>query len=86
MQTGEPPTAGTPGEKLQHVETSNASRRMRPNSTDRTGLGNMKSTELANLCPDTHDEGRVATETGLTRIGSSYDLRHAIPDHAELSL
>ena len=28
--------------------------------------GNVKSTELANLCPDILDEVRVATETGLT--------------------
>ena len=26
----------------------------------------MKSTELANLCPDTLDEVRIATESGLT--------------------
>jgi hypothetical protein len=33
--------------------------------------GNVKSTELANLCPDILDEVRNATETGLTRIGSN---------------
>ncbi|UPK65286.1 transposase [Rhodococcus pyridinivorans] len=48
--------------------------------------GNMKSTELANLCPDTLDEVRVATEAGLTRIGSSYDLCHGFLDHTRLSL
>ncbi|MGV9829206.1 transposase, partial [Rhodococcus pyridinivorans] len=41
--------------------------------------GNMKSTELANLCPDTLDEVRVATEAGLTRIGSSYDRVSRLP-------
>ncbi|WP_213935129.1 hypothetical protein [Rhodococcus sp. B50] len=46
----------------------------------------MKSTELANLCPDTLDEVRTATETGLTRIGSSYDLCHGFLDHTGLSL
>ncbi|PBC46238.1 DDE endonuclease [Rhodococcus sp. ACS1] len=48
--------------------------------------GNMKSTELANLCPDALDEVRVATESGLTLIGSSYDLCHSFLDHARLSL
>ena len=48
--------------------------------------GNMKSTELANLCPDTLGEVRTATETGLTRIGSNYDLCHGFLDHTELSL
>ncbi|WP_132476341.1 IS630 family transposase [Rhodococcus sp. SMB37] len=48
--------------------------------------GNMKSTELANLCPDILDEVRIATETGLTRIGSNYDLCHGFLDHTGLSL
>ena len=48
--------------------------------------GNMKSTELANLCPDILDEVRNATETGLTRIGSNYDLCHSFLDHTGLSL
>ncbi|WP_368680409.1 IS630 family transposase (plasmid) [Rhodococcus opacus] len=48
--------------------------------------GNMKSTELANLCPDILDEVRTATETGLTRIGSNYDLCHSFLDHTGLSL
>ncbi|MGV9869394.1 transposase [Rhodococcus koreensis] len=47
--------------------------------------GNMKSTELANLCPDILDEVRIATETGLTRIGSNYDLCHSFLDHTGLS-
>ncbi len=46
----------------------------------------MKSTELANLCPDTLDEVRTATETGLARIGSSYDLCLGFLDHTGLSL
>ncbi|RZL77588.1 MAG: IS630 family transposase, partial [Rhodococcus sp. (in: high G+C Gram-positive bacteria)] len=48
--------------------------------------GNMKSTELANLCPDILDEVRIATETGLARIGSNYDLCHSFLDHTGLSL
>ena len=36
--------------------------------------GNLKATELANLCPDTLDEADTAAHTGLHRIGSSYQL------------
>ncbi|WP_201453262.1 transposase [Rhodococcus sp. T7] len=48
--------------------------------------GNMKSTELANLCPEILDQVRIATEAGLTRIGSNYDLCHSFLDHTGLSL
>jgi transposase len=48
--------------------------------------GNVKSVELANLCPDTIDEARTATESGLTRVGSNYDLCYAFLAHTGLSL
>ncbi len=48
--------------------------------------GNVKSTELANLCPDTLDEAHAAADTGLTRIGSDYDLCFNFLDHTGLSL
>lgn len=48
--------------------------------------GNIKSTELANLCPDTIDDARTATETGLERVGSNYDLCFNFLDHTGLSL
>lgn len=49
--------------------------------------GNMKSIHrIGELCPYTLDEVRVATESGLTRIGSSYDLCHSFLDHIGLSL
>ena len=48
--------------------------------------GNVKSTELANLCPDTLDEADTAAHTGLRRIGSSYDLCFNFLDHTGLHL
>jgi transposase len=48
--------------------------------------GNLKATELANLCPDTIDEAHTAAEAGLKRIGSSYELCFAFLDHTGLSL
>ena len=33
--------------------------------------GNVKTVELANLCPDTIDEAHAAAESGLNRVGSS---------------
>jgi len=33
--------------------------------------GDIKSVDLANLCPDTIDEAQAAAEPGLTRVGSS---------------
>lgn len=47
---------------------------------------NIKSTELANLCPDTIDEARTATETGLERVGTNYDLCFNFLDHTGLFL
>jgi transposase len=48
--------------------------------------GNVKSVELANLCPDTIDEAHAATESGLNRVGSNYDLCFAFLAHTGLSL
>jgi transposase len=48
--------------------------------------GNVKQIELANLCPDTIDEAHDAAQTGLARIGSSYDLCYAFLAHTGLSL
>jgi transposase len=48
--------------------------------------GNVKARELANLCPDTIDEARTATQTGLERVGSSYQLCFNFLDHTGLSL
>ena len=48
--------------------------------------GNIKATELANLCPQAIDEAHTAAETGLVRIGSSYQLCFAFLDHTGLSL
>jgi len=48
--------------------------------------GNVKSVELANLCPDTIGEAQLAAETGLQRVGTSYDLCFAFLAHTGLSL
>lgn len=48
--------------------------------------GNVKSVELANLCPDTIEEAQLAAETGLDRIGGSYQLCFSFLDHCRLSL
>jgi len=48
--------------------------------------GSIKAVELANLCPDTIDEAQLAAETGLERVGSSYQLCFAFLDHTGLSL
>ncbi|QUH04144.1 transposase [Saccharopolyspora erythraea] len=48
--------------------------------------GNIKATELANLCPKTIDEAHTAAETGLERIGSSYQLCFSFLDHTVLHL
>ena len=49
-------------------------------------FGNLKSTELANLCPDTIDQAHAAAESGLQRVGTSYDLCFAFLAHTGLSL
>jgi transposase len=48
--------------------------------------GNVKTVELANLCPDTIDEAHTAAQTGLERVGSSYQLCFNFLDHTGLSL
>jgi transposase len=48
--------------------------------------GNVKAVKLANLCPDTLDETQAAAQTGLERVGSSYELCFAFLDHTGLSL
>jgi transposase len=48
--------------------------------------GNLKGTELANLCPDTIDEAADAADTGLVRIGNDTQLCFAFLDHTGLSL
>jgi putative transposase len=51
-----------------------------------TAWGNLKSVELANLCPDTIDEATTAAENGLSRIGSNYQLCYRFLDHTRLHL
>jgi transposase len=48
--------------------------------------GNIKTVDLANLCPDTLEEAQAAAESGLTRVGSDYDLCFAFLAYAGLSL
>jgi transposase len=49
-------------------------------------FGNLKSTELANLCRDTIGEVEAIAETGLDRIGSDTRLCLAFLHHSGLSL
>jgi putative transposase len=48
--------------------------------------GNLKSSELANLCPDTIDEASQYATDGLTRIGSDAELSFAFLRHCGLKL
>ncbi|SDZ29006.1 DDE superfamily endonuclease, partial [Saccharopolyspora shandongensis] len=48
--------------------------------------GNIKTTELANLCPEHIDEAHTAAGTGLDRIGNSYQLCFSFLDHTGLRL
>ncbi|MGV9710980.1 IS630 family transposase [Gordonia sp. NPDC003424] len=48
--------------------------------------GNIKSTELGNLCPDTIEEARIAAEAGLNRVAASHDLCYGFLNHTGLSL
>lgn len=48
--------------------------------------GNLKTVDLANLCPATIDDAHAAAESGLDRIGSNYDLCFAFLAHTGLSL
>jgi transposase len=48
--------------------------------------GNIKGTELANLCPDNIDEAADAADTGLMRVGTNTQLCFSFLDHTGLSL
>jgi len=48
--------------------------------------GNLKNTELANLCPDTIDEAEQAADEGLMRIGTNSQLCFNFLEHTGLSL
>lgn len=48
--------------------------------------GNLKSGELANLCPDTIEEAAGHAEHGLDRIGTDADLCFAFLRHCRLKL
>lgn len=48
--------------------------------------GNLKSSELANLCPDTIDEAAAFADAGLGRIGGDADLPFAFLKHCGLKL
>jgi len=48
--------------------------------------GNVKGTELANLCPETIEDARAAAEAGLGRAGEHYQLCFNFLEHTGLSL
>jgi len=48
--------------------------------------GNLKSSELANLCPDTIDEAAGVADAGLEQIGGDSALCFAFLRHTGLSL
>jgi hypothetical protein len=48
--------------------------------------GNLKSSELANLCPNTIDEAAAYAEDGIQRIGTDGDLCFAFLRHCGLKL
>jgi len=48
--------------------------------------GNLKSSELANLCPDTIEEAAQVADDGLNRIGADAPLCFAFLRHTGLSL
>jgi transposase len=48
--------------------------------------GNLKNTELVNLCPGILDDADTAAHTGLHRIGSSHQLCFNFLDHTGLRL
>ena len=48
--------------------------------------GNLKSSKLANLCPDTIEEAASHADSGLSRIGSDTDMCFAFLRHCGLSL
>jgi putative transposase len=48
--------------------------------------GNVKATELANLCPDDIAEAHAAAESGLHRVAGNYQLCFNFLDHTGLHL
>ncbi|MGH3629985.1 MAG: hypothetical protein ACRDRL_21405 [Sciscionella sp.] len=48
--------------------------------------GNLKGTDLANLCPDTIEEAEAAVDHGLCRIGTETDLCPSFIRHTGLRL
>jgi len=48
--------------------------------------GNVKSRELANLCPETIDDAEVVADAGLLRIGNDEQLCFNFLEHTGLSL
>jgi len=48
--------------------------------------GNVKSRELANLCPETIDDAGVVADAGLCRIGNDEQLCFNLLEHTGLSL
>ena len=48
--------------------------------------GNLKNTELANLCPETIDEAEQVADAGLVRIGTNTQLCFNFLAHTGLSL
>lgn len=48
--------------------------------------GNVKGSELANLCPETIEEARAVAEAGLERAGTDYQLCFNFLEHTGLSL
>jgi transposase len=48
--------------------------------------GNVKGTELANLCADSLEEPTQAAHAGIDRVRADYDLAFAFLRHCGLSL
>jgi hypothetical protein len=48
--------------------------------------GNLKASELANLCPDTIEEAALCADAGLERISGDAQLCLAFLRHTGLSL
>src|SRR5437762_1947034 len=96
-QTGDPDLGRTVRAPLQRYEglaghpttlaTRRGTARLRPRPQPMELVwGNLKATELANLCPDALDEADTAAHTGLQRIGSSYELCFNFLAHTGLHL
>jgi hypothetical protein len=49
-------------------------------------VGNVKGTELANLCADSLEEPTQAAHAGIDRVRADYDLAFAFLRHCGLSL